>query len=615
MEIFRNMKKERKNEFLSLIFYAILLVIITYFYITLGKKFYIVLSYLIIYLVLGTNVFVKAIEAFGEKKFIDENFLITIASFLTFFIGFFFNTSLMMLVYSFGQFFKKLAYDKAGENLKNICDIGPKNVNKILEDGSIMKISTKNINKDDILLVSEGEKIVVDGIVISGEGLLDTSFLNGNKRPIDVRKNSKVLSASTLKTGKIKYKASEDFSDSLSLEILDVIKKSTKTKSESVILIGNFTKIFSSIILAIAIFLGLVPAILGANLVESIQKSISFIIISSSTSLILGTSLPFIYGLIISDKNKIFVKNNKTFEKLIDSNYFYTNMTETLTVGEFEMKEIIHYGDYNKNLILDYLYNLEKISDGPLSKTITKKLKRRDNPSYFLASKNINGIDIWAKTYDNEEIKIGRKEFVNVSDDSFDKAIYMSLNDNLVCKIVLEDFLKDDVKESIEYLKNQFSDIAVLSSSKEMEVKNLAKNLEISYAFELSPKDKLNLILNEKKNGNKIVFVGDDKLDKNALKACEVGIGLAKKDCDFNFENLDVIIFDRAFGKIKDLVKISNIIDKKAKKNLTMILITKILLMVLTILGYGPILLSIVGDVGVLIFTIISSVNILKKKI
>ena len=609
MEIFRNMKKERKRDLISLIFYAILLLIITYFYKKNGKNFFVVLSYLIIYLVMGTEIFIGAIEAFGEKRFADKNFLITLSSFISFFIGFFLEANLIILLYNLGDFFEKLAFEKAKENFINLSDIVPKNVNKLLKDGSIVKISTKNIQEGDILLAKEGEKIPVEGKVISGEGLLDTSILNGENRPIEVKEKSQVFSASVLKTGQIRYEAQKNFEDSLAFEILDLIKKSRRTNSESEKIIRNFSKIFTPIVFAIAIFLAVVPAVLGANIGKFLQKSISFMIIASPTSLILGTSLPYIYGLILSNKNKILVKNKKTFEKIIDSQYFYTNMTKTLTVGEFEVKDIIYYENYNKNLILDYLYNLEKLSKSQIGKSIVNKLKRRDNPSYFLASEIVNDLDIWAKTYDNEEIKIGRKEFVNAHDDSFDKAIYMSLNDNL------EDFLKDDVKESIEYLKNEFSDIAILSSNDEMEVKNLAKDLEISYAFDLSPEDKLNLILNEEKNGHKIVFVGDDEIDKDAFKVSNVGISLAKKDCSFNFKNLDVIIFDKAFGKTKDLVKISKIIDKKAKKNLAIIMITKILLMILSIIGYGPIWLSIVGDVGILIFTIISSVNILKKKI
>ncbi|WP_236785820.1 HAD-IC family P-type ATPase [Anaerococcus ihuae] len=615
MEIFINMKKERKKDLISLVFFAILLVLITYFYRHRGRNFFIIISYLAMYLIIGDDIFIKAINAFSKKNFRDESFLITLASFLAFFIGFFLEACLIMLIYDFGRLFQKLAYDKARENFKNMSNIVPKNVNKVLKDGSIVKISTKNIKKSDILLAKEGEKIPVEGIVISGEGLLDTSILNGETLPIEVKEKSKVFSASVLKTGQIRYEAKKVFADSLAYEIVEMIKKSSKTKAQSEKIIVNFSKIFTPIIFTLAIFLAVVPAVLGANIGKFLQKSISFMIIASPTSLILGTSLPYIYGLIFSNKNKILVKNKKTFEKLIDSHYFYTNMTKTLTVGEFEVKDIIFYGDYNKNLILDYLYNLEKLSKSPIGKSIVNKLKRRDNPSYFLASKLVNDLDIWAKTYDNEEIKIGRKEFVNIDDNSFDKAIYMSLNNNLVCKIVLEDFLKDDVKESIDYLKNEFSDIGILSSNDEIEVENLAKDLEISYAYELSQNDKLDIILNEKKNGKNIVFVGDDPFDKDILKASNVGISLAKKDCDFCLKNSDVIIFDKAFGKTKDLVKIAKIIDKKAKKSLALIILTKILLMILTLIGYGPIWLSIVGDVGILIFTIISSVNILKKKI
>lgn len=615
MEIFKNMKKERKKELLRMIFFSILLIFITYVYKKNGKNFFVILSFLMLYLAVGMEVFLRAIYASSEKNFLDENFLITLSSFLAFFIGFFTEACLIMLLFALGKFFEKLSIDKIRYNFNRLCDIVPKNVNKVLENGKIVKISPKNIKKGDILLAKEGEKIPVCGSIIDGEGLLDNSNLSGNPMPVSVKSDDEILSTSTLKTGQIKYRAKENFDQSLGKEIINLISISSKKKSQSEKIMRDFAKIFSASMLAMAIFIALVPWILGGDFNKYLEKSLNFLIISSPFAFIFTISLPYACGLILSNKNKILVKDAKSFEKLIDCDYFYTEMTGILTTGEFELKDIIYYGSYNKNLILDYLYNLEKLSDNKISKSIVNRLKRRDNPSYFIGSKNINGIDIWAKTYDNEEIKIGRKSFVNIDDASLDKAIYMTINDNLVCKIIFDDFLKDDTEESIEFLKNEFSDLVIISPHKENEVKNLAEKLLISYAYDLSVEDKLYLIEDERKNGHKIVFVGNGYKDGEILKASDLGISLGEVKSKFESKNSDIVIFDKKYEKIKDLMEISKIVDKNAKKNLLLVLFTKILIVILTLIGLCSIWLSIALDIGILIFSIISTINIIKKKI
>ena len=290
-------------------------------------------------------------------------------------------------------------------------------------------------------------------------------------------------------------------------------------------------------------------------------------------------------------------------------------MTNTLTVGEFDLKEIVYYSPYNKNLLLDYLYNLEKLSADPIAKAIVKNLRRRDNFSYFIASKNINDIDIWAKTYENEEIKIGSKDFVDVEDDSNEKAIFMSINNILVCKVILEDNIKDDAKESIDYLKNEFSDIAVLSAEKEKVVENLAKNLSISYAAEISTSEKVEIIKNEQKNKHKIIYVGDGIKEGEVLKNSDIGISMGQKSSDIAIYNSDIMISDKSYGKLRDLMKIAKIVDKTAKKNLILLIFTRIVLLILTLIGYCPMWLVSLVDALVLIISILSSIKIFNKKI
>lgn len=615
MEIFKNMKKERKKELLVLTIFAIFFIFVTYKFKQNGKNFFLVISFLAIYLAVGADTIVNAINSISNKKFMDENFLITLASFIAFFMGFFVDACAIMFLFNLGKFFENLSKDMIDENFKKLLDIVPKTVTKVLDDGALAKISIKKIKKGDILLAKEADIIPVDSVVISGEGLLDTSFLNGKSLPIEIKKGSEILSTSMLKTGEIKYKAVKVFDESMAAKIINLIKKSRNKKSQSEKLIKQFTKIYTPCLVAIAIFLAVVFPILGGDLSKYLQKSASFLIVSCPKVFILGISLSYISALILANKNKILVKDIKSFEKLIDCDYFYTDMTNTLTIGEFDLKEIVYYSPYNKNLLLDYLYNLEKLSADPIAKAIVKNLRRRDNFSYFIASKNINDIDIWAKTYENEEIKIGSKDFVNAEDDSNEKAIYMSINNILVCKVVLEDNIKDDAKESLDYLKNEFSDIAVLSAEKEKVVENLAKNLSISYAAEISTNEKVEIINNEQKNKHKIIYVGDGIKEGEVLKNSDIGISMGQKSSDIAIYSSDIMISDKSYGKLRDLMKIAKIVDKTAKKNLILLIFTRIVLLILTLIGYCPMWLVSLVDVVVLIISILSSIKIFNKKI
>lgn len=615
MELFKNMKKDRKKDFFKLTFFAILIFFTTYLEKIYGNSYFIFTAFLLIYIFLIENIFLDAIDALSKKNITDENFLISIASLLAFIMGHFSQACIIIFLYNLGQIFIGLSNDRINSNIKEIIDIVPKKVNKLNADGSLAQIDTRKIKVGDIILAKDGEKIAVDGIVLDGEGLLDTSFLTGKSMPIDVRKNSKILSSSVLKTGMIKYRAESIFDESIARKVIDIIKNSFKKKSDSEKLISKFIKIFTPFLVAIAIFLALVPPILGGNFWGFLQKSVSFLIISMNISLIISLHLTYISGLILCRKNKIIVKESKYLENLIDCDYFYTDKTGTLTYGNFEIKDIIYYSEYKKNLILDYLYNLAKLSNHPIAKAIVENLRRRDNPSYFIASENLNGLGVWAKTYENEEIKIGSKDFVNIDENSKDKAVYMTINNILVCKIILEDKVKDDTKESMEFLKNQFLDIAVLSGDSEVNVENLAKDLSISYAAELTSDDKFEIIKNEQKNGHKLIFVGDGDNDSQILKKANLGISMGQVGSNLSLEASDILISDKSYSKLKDLINIAKIVDKTAKKNLIFIIFAKILMIILAIFGFGSMWLISLIEVSILLITILISLNILNKKI
>lgn len=615
MGIFNNMTKDHKKELLSLGFFALITLILAIIYKNEGNKFYIVIGFLIIYLLVGAEVIKAGVYSVLNKNGMDETFLMTIATLAAFLLGEYVEACAVMIFYQFGETFEDIATHRSRENIKSLMEIVPNTAQKVLEDGSFEEIDIDDIEVGDILIARDGEKIAVDGRVIEGQGLIDTSSLTGESMPESVEKGSELLSSSIVNSGLIKYKATKIFDDSIASKIIELIEESSEKKSDSERLITKFARIYTPIVVALAAFIAIVPPLLGFGFKEYILRAGTFLIIACPCALVLSIPLTYISGLGLASKNKILVKGSKYFEKLIDANVLFSDKTGTLTVGDFDIKRIDYYQDYSKNLVLDYLYNLEKLSDHPIARAIVKNLNRNDNPSYFIKSKNINGKGIWARTYENNDIKIGSADFVEYEEKEDIKAVYMSINDILVCRVVIEDKLKDDAKETIEDIRNEFSQIAVLSGDKEASVKEVAKELEIGYCGELLPDEKLELLRNEQDKGRSVIFMGDGINDGPVLKAADVGISMGQTSSDLAIESSDILIVEGEVSKLKDLIEISKLVDKTAKQNLAFIMAVKIIILILGFFGYAPMWLAVFGDVGVSIIAILWAMRLLNKKI
>lgn len=600
---------------LSLVFFSLATLILYRYYKSLGKNFFIVIGFLVIYLLLGQEIFQKGIYSLTHGNSMDENFLMTIATFVAFLLGQYAESCAVLIFYSFGEVFEDIATDKSRDNIKSLMDIVPQKAQRVKEDGTFEEIDIEDINVGDIILARDGEKIAVDGEVIDGEGLLDTSSLTGESMPESIEIGSKILSSSILSSGIIKYRALKVFEDSIASKIIELIEESNEKKSDSERLITRFAKVYTPIVVALAALVAIVPPLLGFGFKEYLLRAGTFLIIACPCALVISIPLTYISGLGLASKNKILLKGSKFFEKIIDSDTLFTDKTGTLTVGDFTIEGIVYYTEYSKNLILDYLYNLEKLSNHPIAKSIVNNLNRNDNPSYFIASKNVNGKGVWAKTYENNEIKVGSADFVGEVDNTDGKAVFMTINDLLVCKVILQDRLKDDAKEAIDDIRENFSQIAVLSGDDEKAVVNVSKKLGIGYCAELLPDEKLELLRNEQIKGHQVIYLGDGINDGPVLKNADVGISMGQTSSDLAIEASDVLIVNGQVSKVKDLIKISKIVDKTAKQNLAFIILVKVLILIMGFFGIAPMWLAVFGDVGVSVIATLWAMRILNKKI
>lgn len=620
--MFASMTKDHKRKLLKLILIALAslgLALVTGAGHKHGGKinYAILLAYILLYLAAAYDVLIEAFEGIKRGQALDENFLMTIATITAFFIGEYLEAIAVMVFYGFGELFEDIATHRSKENIKNLLDLVPDLANRVTEDGNVEEIDLDDVEIGDILLVRDGEKVGVDGVIVEGSCLVDTSSVTGESMPVELEEGSEIISSSILTQGIIKYRATKEFDDSIAAKIIELIEDSHMSKSKSEKMITRFARIYTPIVVGIAILVGIIPPIfMGGAWSDYLFRAATFLVLSCPCALVLSVPLSFMSGLGLASKEGILIKGSQYFEELNKANILLTDKTGTLTTGEFKVKNIEYFTDYDKEKVLDYIYNMEKMSTHPIGKGIVKSLDRKENPDLFENVTNEKGLGIMATNKDGEKIKIGSAKYLGLDLDSKEKSVYLSIDDNLAAKITIEDKIKDRASETIAYLKNDFEQISLLSGDSQKPVADLAQNLKISdYHAELMPADKLKYLTDLQEKSKKLVFVGDGINDAPVIKKADVGISMGEGASDLAIESSDILIANGEFYQLEKLMKIAKITNKTVVENISFIMAVKIIILILGLFGYASMWLAIIGDVGVSIIAILWSMRILKKKL
>lgn len=620
--MFASMTKDHKRKLLKLILIGLAslgLALVTGAGHNHGGKinYSILIVYILLYLAAAYDVLIEAFEGIKRGQALDENFLMTIATVTAFFIGEYLEAIAVMVFYGFGELFEEIATHRSKENIKNLLDLVPDLANRVTEDGNVEEIDLDDVEIGDILLVRDGEKVGVDGVIVEGSCLVDTSSVTGESMPVELEEGSEIISSSILTQGIIKYRATKEFDDSIAAKIIELIEDSHMSKSKSEKMITRFARIYTPIVVGIAILVGIIPPLfMGGAWSDYLFRAATFLVLSCPCALVLSVPLSFMSGLGLASKEGILIKGSQYFEELNKANILLTDKTGTLTTGEFTVKNIEYFTDYDKEKILDYIYNMEKMSTHPIGRGIVKSLDRKENPDLFENVTNEKGLGIMATNKDGEKIKIGSAKYLGLDLDDKEKSVYLSIDDNLAAKIIIEDKIKDRASETIAYLKNDFEQISLLSGDSQKPVADLAQNLKISdYHAELMPADKLKYLTDLQGKGKKLVFVGDGINDAPVIKKADVGISMGEGASDLAIESSDILIASGEFYQLEKLMKIAKITNKTVVENISFIMAVKIIILILGLFGYASMWLAIIGDVGVSIIAILWSMRILKKKL
>lgn len=614
--MFKDMTEDHKSELKKLIVLSVLtlsLGIYDYKYIS-GPSLIVVFA--IVYLFTGFEVLKKAGQMIVRGQALDENFLMAIATITAFAIGQYTEAISVMLFYNFGELFENLATNKSRENIKSLLDLVPDTANLIKEDGSTIEVDLDDVEVGDILLVRDGEKVGVDGLVIEGSGLLDTSSITGESMPVEIEEGSEIISSSIMTEGIIKMRCQKEFDDSVAAKIMELIEGSASSKSNSERLVTKFARIYTPIVVAIALIIALVPPLFfGGAWNDYLIRAATFLVLSCPCALVLSVPLSFMSGLGLASDNGVLIKGSQYFETLNESKILLSDKTGTLTTGEFVVKNIEYFNDCDKDLILDYIYNIELMSTHPIAKGIVNSLKRSKKNDLFKDISNEKGFGVKAISQNNEKIKLGSARYIGLEEDN-DRAVYLSINDKPVAKVIIEDKIKDKSLETINSLKKDFDQIIVVSGDGENAVKNTAKALSLDkYYAQVMPEEKLKIMKNFQDKGQKTVFIGDGINDAPVLTNADVGISMGETASDLAIESSDILIVNGEFSQMKKLMAISNLTNRTVRENITFIMIIKVSILLLGLFGHANMWLAIFGDVGVSIIAILWAMRILKKKI
>ena len=575
---------------------------------------FIILGYVILLYRTAKNAFKML---FASKK-INENFLITISCVGAYLVGEHMEGLMVIILYEIGKILEEKSISKSRKSIKDLMDIKPEYANLKIEN-DIKQVSPEEVKIGDIILVKEGEKVPLDGIVTKGTADLNTASLTGESKLTQVSENKNVLSGSVVVDGMIEVKVTEEYKNSTVSRILDLVENATDKKAKTETFVNKASSIYTPIVIGLAavlaIFLPLFTEIPYTGNNGSIYRALIFLVISCPCSIAISVPLSYFSGIGKSSKEGILIKGSDYIDAIKDIKEIVFDKTGTLTKGEFEITKIDTFENYSEQEVLKYAAMGEKYSNHPIAKSIMKANK--EEIAEVQEFKEIAGKGLSYK-YNGETVLVGNSVLVDVNDANEEGAtkIYVKINDKLAGIIYLGDTVKDGVVETINELKALGIKTNMFTGDNKQIAEKTGKEIGIeNIKSEMLPQDKYNAfeeIINKKDEKSKVAFVGDGINDSPVLARADVGISMGGVGSESAIEASDVVIMTDNVSKILDAIKISKKTCGIIRQNLVFAVTVKVLILFLSTIGLSGMWQAVFADVGVTILTIFNTLRILK---
>lgn len=574
------------------------------------------------YIIVGGKVLTKAFKNILKGQIFDENFLMSLATLVALIIGELPEAVGVMLFYQIGEFLQGIAVGKSRKSITSLMEIRPDYAN--LKIGSEIKIvSPEDISVGDIIVVKPGEKVPLDGTVIDGISMVDTSALTGESLPREVTVGEDILSGFINKNSVLTIKVNKAFGESTVSKILDLVENASTKKSKTENFITKFSKYYTPVVVICAVLIAIIPPIIiqGADFNDWIYRGLVFLVISCPCALVLSIPLSFFSGIGFASKNGILIKGSNYLEALKDVDTVVFDKTGTLTKGVFNVTKIEANG-IDKDKLLEYAAVAEVNSNHPIAKSIISYYNKTINLDEIKSYEEVaaHGIKV---VYKNELILAGNEKLMKSENILYSKAkevgtvVYIAVDQVYRGYIVISDEIKDDSMDAIKKLKNiGIKDVVMLTGDNEKVANNIANKLGVDKVYSnLLPNEKvekLEDIYNGKLEKEKVIFVGDGINDAPVLARADIGIAMGGLGSDAAIEAADVVLMTDEPSKISTAIDIAKRTNKIVWQNIIFALGVKIIVLVLGAGGVATMWEAIFADVGVALIAVLNAMRAMR---
>ena len=580
--------------------------------------------FIISYIIVGGDVVKRAVKNIFKGQVFDENFLMSIATIGAFFIGEYPEGVAVMLFYQVGELFQSYAVGKSRKSIASLMDIRPDYAN-VKKGDELVKVDPDEVQIGDIIVIKVGEKIPLDGKVIEGSSMIDTSALTGESVPREVEVGSDILSGCININGVITAEVTKEFGESTVSKILDLVENASSKKSNSEQFITKFARYYTPVVVIIAVFLAIIPPLVidGATFSDWIYRALAFLVVSCPCALVISIPLSFFGGIGGASKKGVLVKGSNYLEALAETEIVVFDKTGTLTKAVFNVQEI-HPEGVSKEELLELTAHAESYSNHPISLSLKRAYSKEIDNGRISDVEEISGHGVIA-TVDGKKVMAGNIKLMKMMDIPYFKGeligtiVHVAVNNKYIGYIVIADEVKEDSAQAIKELKAaNIKQTVMLTGDNKSIGSKVAKELGLDKVYaELLPADKvekLEELFSQKSKKGKLAFVGDGINDAPVLARADIGIAMGGLGSDAAIEAADVVIMTDEPSKIATTMKISKKTLKIAHQNIVFAIGIKIIVLILSAFGITTMWAAIFADVGVTIIAVLNAFRALNVK-
>ncbi|MDO5438582.1 MAG: heavy metal translocating P-type ATPase [Erysipelotrichaceae bacterium] len=576
------------------------------------------------YLIVAWNVLFKAVRNIGNGQVFDENFLMAVASLGAFALGEHSEAVAVMLFYQVGEWFQDYAVNRSRKSVSSLMDLRPDYANIETEDG-LEQVDPEEVEEGTVIVVKPGERIPLDGVVLSGTSRIDTSALTGESVPRQVKEGEEVISGCINESGLLHVKVTKEFEESTVARILDLVENSAEKKSKSEAFITKFAKYYTPVVVLSALALAILPPLftgIGQLAVwkQWIYRALTFLVISCPCALVLSVPLSFFGGIGGASKKGILIKGGNYLEALCQVKVLAMDKTGTLTKGTFEVQKTVPDEGFSAEEVLAYATAAENYSDHPIAVSLKEaagegKLEAKDveETAGHGVKASVNG----------REVLVGNRKLLEKhgiicadAENDLGTVVYVAFDGRYAGHILIADTIKEEVKEAIAALKREgIRETVLLSGDNKRTAEAVCRELGIDACeAELLPADKVSALekrMSGLKENEKLAFVGDGINDAPVLMRSDVGIAMGALGSDAAIEAADIVLMDDKVTKIAEAIRIARKTNRIVYENIWFAIGVKVLVLILSALGFTNMWWAVFADVGVAFLCVLNAMRCL----